>query len=839
LVPPSVPDDQFSYTLLADAQAIDAAGNVYVAGSWAGGNLQFGAPAAATLPGSTSDQPRFGFVAKYAPDGGLIWTKTFEPHLSGYPGIVTVSAIAVDGQGGLYVTGSYANEVDFDPGPGESVLDNMASMYLLRMTGDGDLSWVNNMGEFQSEEDVSSFLTNTPTGLAVDGAGQVYVTGRFAGATVDFDPGPGVTQLAAGSFWESPFVVQYHADGSLGWAKAFTGMPGSNSVIASGGPIAVVPGGGVVVAGYFRGSFDFDPGPGTAVRSAVYSGTSSYVDALFVARLDAAGNLSWVDSLVQPPGVAESLDMVDGLAVDRAGNVYIAGNVAGKLDFDPGPGTTLVDASPVNDRTYLVKYGPGGGLLWVRDFPESQGIGLTLDDQDRPILAGTFTGFVPLAPGLADILGGRSPDNPLLVRIDPATGRATASRAVTSAVPTIVSLARGPSGVLSVLGSYHGPITLGTTALPAISSTRPGKEGIGSVFVALFDPIADPPPTASFQLSPGSDNGDSDHDLQTSAPSLTFNVTGVPAGRRVELYWSSPGGGSTPGLAPVAIRDGSGPITDAAPPAAGVEYEVSYWVRVVDPVRGASPIAGPITVHRDTRGPGQPSIPFEFLSFPGMPARITPGSTLTGFGGESGGMAQLLDSAGNILAAGTTFVTNVPGAGPLVQYRITLPAWLIGPQTLSVRVLDRFGNPGEPTQPSTVLIADPPAGGPGQTPGGATPLPVAEPPHLISAVIVKKKGKQMIVLTFDRDLAPGSARIKANYALRGAGRDRRYNTRDDAKLKVKSAVHDAARRTVTLTPSKAVARNLPFRLTIRGLLGADGIPLEGTLEANLGPMPKG
>jgi len=322
---------------------------------------------------------------------------------------------------------------------------------------------------------------------------------------------------------------------------------------------------------------------------------------------------------------------------------------------------------------------------------------------------------------------------------------------------------------------------------------------------------------------------------------LAFEATtAAPPGGRIDLFASYPIPGSGPadrGFVLVGSRTGPGPFWDAGFLGKGYEYDVEYRVQVVDPTRGYSSLSAPLLVHRDMMGPNQPSKPLQFFSIsPDLPARVSPGSTLTGFGGELGGTAQLVDPAGNVLAVGTVFATDVQSAGPMAQYSVPLPAGLIGTQTLSVRVLDALGNASEPTAPTTVLIAAADNTGHG---GGPGQIPDANPPRLISAVIVKKKGKQTIVLTFDRDLAPGSARFKGNYVLRGAGRDRRYNTRDDAKLKVKSAVHDAARRTVTLTPSKSVARNLPFRVTIHGLTGADGTPLDGALETNLGPMPKG
>jgi len=369
IVPPSVPDNDFHPYINAGAQAVDDAGNVYVAGLWRGGDLQFGTPAVATLPGVVDDRPSSSFVAKYTPQGGLLWSKAFEPRsLGGYAGNSSIAAIALDGQGGLYVTGTYSNSVDFDPGPGEAVLDQMASMYLLRLTSGGDLDWVHNLGEFGSDGDVGASLLNEPTGMVVGDSGLVYITGRFAGSTVDFDPGPGVAQLSSNSNWGSPFIVQYHPDGSLGWAREVTGA--ANATVATPAEIAAVPGGGVAVAGSFRGPFDFDPGPAVDIRTSNPEGAAFPADALFVMRLDAAGGLVWANTLLQPSNQGDNLNGygVKALAVDGPGNVYMGGTLDVQLDFDPG--LYQYGGAWIYAVGAALALGAAGGLLTLSSDPD-------------------------------------------------------------------------------------------------------------------------------------------------------------------------------------------------------------------------------------------------------------------------------------------------------------------------------------------------------------------------------------------------------------------------------------------------------------------------------------
>src|SRR5206468_6390959 len=54
-------------------------------------------------------------------------------------------------------------------------------------------------------------------GMATDSAGNLYLAGYFQ-ATVDFDPGPGVSNLTTTGIWDV-FVAKYTSTGALVWAR--------------------------------------------------------------------------------------------------------------------------------------------------------------------------------------------------------------------------------------------------------------------------------------------------------------------------------------------------------------------------------------------------------------------------------------------------------------------------------------------------------------------------------------------------------------------------------------------------------------------------------------------
>jgi len=164
-----------------------------------------------------------------------------------------------------------------------------------------------------------------------------------------------------------------------------------------GTPIKVkkLAGGDVLIAGQLYGTGDFDPSP---VRKTL----RSYGRDIFVARYNSSNNLIWAFQIGGP-----QMDFVTALEVDNSGNIYIAGNFGGVMDFDPSPQTFTL-ASIGGNNSYFAKYSPTGGLIWAKALQHpvtgfgSDGVrDLKLDNLNNIVCTGFFTGIVDFDPSAA------------------------------------------------------------------------------------------------------------------------------------------------------------------------------------------------------------------------------------------------------------------------------------------------------------------------------------------------------------------------------------------------------------------------------------------------------
>ena len=293
------------------------------------------------------DYPLFSgylWVARYSSAGRLQWLRKYGESL----GIdANANAMTVDKQGDPIVVG-------------QAVVAGNTNALTLKYSPNGTLRWARQFDGAVSGQDFA-------TAVAVDGAGGIYV----AGATADV--GTGLDYL----------VVKYDKSGHRRFVSTYSGPFGDDVVAA----VAVGDAGSVYVTGHSQNASGIDDcetaklsssGPWKWFRRFASPGGFAdygqqiaasaggvYVDGIAGSALDASGDdillLKYSTGGSRPwartwDGPAHLQDNGPGLAVDAAGNAWVAG-------------WTFASAS--KERGLLIKWDAAGHRKWVQTYRHS------------------------------------------------------------------------------------------------------------------------------------------------------------------------------------------------------------------------------------------------------------------------------------------------------------------------------------------------------------------------------------------------------------------------------------------------------------------------------------
>jgi len=364
------------------AIAIDSSGNVYVTGSTYG-----------------YDNSVDSVTIKYDSAGQEQWVAIYQAN--------SAVAIAVDGSGNVYVTG-------FSVGSGTTGSDYVTIKY----DSVGQEQWV-------AVYHGSANGPNEAVAIAVDGSGNVYVTGVSASAfndndyatikynasgqeqwVVRYDHSSGIDDAAAivvdasGNVYVTGFssfdyaTIKYNSAGQEQWVARYNG-PGNDADGATA--IAIDDSGNVYVTGFSVGSdTDYDyatikyNSTGQEQWVARYNGPGNDWDLAGSIAVDAVGNVyvtgesigagtnydyatikynsagqeQWVARYNGPGNLEDSPAAVRALAIDDSGNVYVTGfSVGSDTDYD----YATIKYNPTGQEQWVARYnGPGKGLDGAR-----------------------------------------------------------------------------------------------------------------------------------------------------------------------------------------------------------------------------------------------------------------------------------------------------------------------------------------------------------------------------------------------------------------------------------------------------------------------------------------
>ncbi|HEV8600748.1 MAG TPA: SBBP repeat-containing protein [Gemmatimonadales bacterium] len=355
---------------LIEDVATDPGGAVYVAGTFtATPDFDPGSGTVALSSLGTTD----GFLAKYSAAGALVWVAQV-----GGVAAETVTSLARDSSGNLYLGGGFSGSTDFDPSTGLQVLTSVGGQdgYVAKYSSTGSLLWARRFGGAGTDE---------VNDLAVDAAGNVYAGGVFSGQA-DALPIAGPTILAAGSAPDG-FLFSLDAGGAVRWALPIGGLQDDavSAVVATGA-------GNLTVAGGFRGSADFARNS-TPFNLAAQGGADG-----FLASYSSSGVLQWAKGI---GGLSEESVPTGGLALDGQGGTALLGQFSGSADFDPGPGNASKTSISAADL-FLARYDANGSFLSVVTLGGQGsilGVRALVDPDGSVLLTGWFTGSLDFDPG--------------------------------------------------------------------------------------------------------------------------------------------------------------------------------------------------------------------------------------------------------------------------------------------------------------------------------------------------------------------------------------------------------------------------------------------------------
>ena len=346
----------------ATGVAVDSSNNLVVVG-WFAGTIDFGA-------GPLSSAGSWDiFVAKFAPDGTLVWAKRF-----GGSAWESFSTVVLDASNNIFITGFYGftgTTIDFGGGPlplpgGDSNFQN--NMFVAKLDSSGNYIWAKG---YAGSGDIQA------NGIAVDGNGDVAVAGSFQ-QTVNFG---GASFTSAGNY--DMFVAKYSgATGNHLWS-----LSGGGSGYDFGNAIAFDSNGNVVVTGAFYGTANIG---GNMLSSPHNPG----LPAMFLAKFSSTGTALWSRGFV--PYFAGGEASGNGVAVDGVGNIVVTGFVSGITGFD-GTYLGMGDADIL-----LAKFSTGGNTLWAWSYGGSMadhGSAVTIGAEGKVLATGYFHTSVDFGGG--------------------------------------------------------------------------------------------------------------------------------------------------------------------------------------------------------------------------------------------------------------------------------------------------------------------------------------------------------------------------------------------------------------------------------------------------------
>jgi len=317
----------------------DADGNSIITGYWHG-NITLGAGETNETTFTHLDTEIINhFIAKYAPNGTLLWARQVANSVG--------KDVAVDANGDILVTGELRNYTIFGEGEANATTlyrTGIQDMFLAKYDSDGVLLWV---------KKAAGSAGNRCGGetVALDSLGNALVAGYIEGEVL-FGDGDAVPTTLTGAGGHDIFIAKFAPDGALLWAK----RAGGTDFDAPKG-IITDDSGNSIITGHIVGDVAyFGTGESNETTLAPLGNSD-----IFIAKYAPGGTLIWAKN-AGGTGAAYGF----GIAGSENGSSIITGIFKGEATFGAGEinATTLIGSEDKNSM-YIAKFDSNGTLLWA------------------------------------------------------------------------------------------------------------------------------------------------------------------------------------------------------------------------------------------------------------------------------------------------------------------------------------------------------------------------------------------------------------------------------------------------------------------------------------------
>ncbi len=287
-----------------------------------------------------------------------------------------------DAAGNGYVAGDFDGTLTLGSGLSRVTL-NGGGGFVAKYSASGLLLWARGITD-------PNFEVVKGLAIAVDGAGNAFVTGHFAGVA-NFGPSIQLTGPDPKSSTFDDFVTRLDSSGHFIWAD---GLAVGTTDEFTGQTIAVDSQDDVFVTGSYSTN---------ATLGSIQLPLTGFANA-FVTELNSAGHVVWAQSIGVDPQVGkfagEAKAEAFAVATDDQGGVYVTGYFQSLTDFGP----TIQQTASTQDA-FVCKLDDLGTFQWVddivgsnNDFGDDGGTGLTADSSGNVYLTGVYSGFAEFGP---------------------------------------------------------------------------------------------------------------------------------------------------------------------------------------------------------------------------------------------------------------------------------------------------------------------------------------------------------------------------------------------------------------------------------------------------------